>query len=187
MGVILDPRPLPVFQGTGPRCWAAAMTSWLTVNKNRPQLNLQQLINRYGNPSKDPKVAGSIDFKSPKFSQLKDDFSLNQDIFVFNSDTARRAFFGIQKRLRTYGYLIVIIHVEPGISHALAAFGIQTLGPKGAVLRVMDPAKGDYDERRLDFLFDKGVLILSTLEPLGRVRKPFPTFTTVVDGPPVTP
>ena len=52
MGLEIEPRPVEVLQGKGPKCWAASVTSWLTVNKNRQQLNMQQLIENYGNPEK---------------------------------------------------------------------------------------------------------------------------------------
>lgn len=72
MGLELSPRPPPVAQGRAPHCWAAATTSWLTLHRDRPQLNRQQLVDRYG----DPKQGGSTGHNSPRWKAYCDDLRL---------------------------------------------------------------------------------------------------------------
>jgi hypothetical protein len=72
MGIELRPKPIAVPQGTAPHCWAAATTSWLQVHRDRPQLNRQQLVDRYG----DPKNGGSLGHLSPKWDIWLSDLNL---------------------------------------------------------------------------------------------------------------
>jgi hypothetical protein len=189
MGVEMDPRPKIVAQGAGPKCWAAATESWLSVNLDRMQLDMATLITRYGNAQK----GGSITFKDEKWYKLMDDFRWSNSLILQPTAKTGKQFFRIvESRLAKLGYLIAIISQGGGspeerVSHAMVVFGIRTLPNKGAVLMVMDPAKGDYDFFRIDGLFGQSIVFMHTKEDLSPVRKPFPTFQGIPDGPPINP
>jgi hypothetical protein len=183
MGLELSPRPALVSQGAGPLCWAAAVRSWLSVNAERPQLNKQQLIDRYGNPKK----GGSISFQDEAWTRLLDDMHLEPTAVLHPvAANAITFFIRVQKRLANFGYLVLIFNHSKGVSHALAVFGIRTLPNLGAVLHVMDPTVGDHIFFRIDRLFELPVVILNTRERLDPSRKIFPQFTILPDGPPIT-
>jgi hypothetical protein len=184
MGIEMDPRPNIVSQGAGPKCWAGAMASWLTVNIDRMQLDMDTLIARYG----DPKAGGSIKFQDEKFQKLQDDFRLSPSkVQKPTNKNARQFFAGVQTALKDFGYLIIIFSEGGGISHAMVVFGIRTIPNQGANLNVMDPAIGNFTFFRIDRLFGSSVVFLRTHEELNSFRKPFPTFTSIADGPPIKP
>jgi hypothetical protein len=159
MGVELAPRPVQVKQALGPKCWAAAFTSWLTVNKNRPQLNQQQLIERYGNPEKE----GSISFKDDKWLELVEDMRLTNSYVVTpkkfedkppaERDNALRAQEreykkGVEHYLKEHGYLLLVFNhtrsrVRGFISHMVVVFGTKTKDNR-LTLTVMDPTQGAF-------------------------------------------
>jgi hypothetical protein len=183
MGLELSPRPVPVKQGAGPLCWAAAVRSWLTVNAERPQLNKQQLIDRYGNPKK----GGSISFQDEGWTRLFEDMNLDSTLVLHPVAANAITFFEkVQARLGNFGYLILIFNHKKGVSHAMTLFGIRTLPNLGAVLHVMDPTVGDHIFFQIDRLFDLPVVIINSRERLNASRKIFPEFTTLPDGPPIS-
>lgn len=182
MGVEMDPRPKIVAQGAGPKCWAAATESWLSVNVDRMQLDMATLITRYGDPKN-----GAITFQDEKWYKLMDDFRwANSPIMTPTAKLGTFFFRTLEAKLTRLGYLIAIFNVSKGVSHAMVVFGVRTLAGN-AVLIVMDPAKGDYDFFRIDRLFGKSIVFISTKEDLSSVRKPFPTFKGIPDGPPINP
>lgn len=152
MGIQLIPAPVKVSQGSTPTCWAACTTSWLTVNKDRPQLNMKQLIDRYG----DPKKNGGISFQDPKWRVLVQTMAWTNSLVVEVVGTKASGSIGqltlidladtIEETLFTRGYILLVDNHTPatpisgGISHMYVLYGITATGDGGYEMLVMDPS-----------------------------------------------
>lgn len=206
MGVELRPRPIVVPQGTAPQCWAAATTSWLQVNKNRPQLNKQQLIDRYG----DPKKGGSLGHASPKWDTYCNDLNLvvsevrtlltidgwkqkaakenpsrppltpGEAVALFNAQ-ATKFLDSTRAFLSLKGYgLFMFAHTHSRlrgtISHMVVLFGVHRVGGEPNLI-VMDPAKPAIRDLPMFEILNIPIVILSTREP--RTLKDLPVVSGV--------
>jgi hypothetical protein len=153
MGIQLIPAPVRVSQGSAPTCWAACTTSWLTVNKDRPQLNMKQLVDRYG----DPKLNGGITMTDPKWEQLRANLRWTNStiaLIVAATNTNNREkqltlielADTIEETLFTRGYILLVDNHTPGtaitkgISHMYVVYGITQLSGGGYDMLVMDPS-----------------------------------------------
>jgi len=196
MGVLLSPRPAQVKQELGPKCWAAAFTSWLTVNKNRPQLNQQQLIERYGNPER----GGSISFKDEKWPELVNDMNLSNSKVVTpqkfdDRPAADRAKLlrtqekvfkdGLEYYLTEHGYVLLVFNhtrsrLRGFVSHMIVVFGTEVIDD-GLTLTVMDPTKGGFRSLSFQELLGNPTVLIFTYEKVSPERKPFPKLKIFPD------
>jgi len=184
MGTKLTPLPPRASQGQGPLCWAACTTSWLAVTPDRPQLNLKQLVDRYG----DPKKKGGISFQDAKFAQLSKDLrwaATHHVDVVLKLDPKRRVrqldldgfAAEIEEALNVRGYLLLVDNHTPGslisngISHMYVVHGIIHFDG-GHRLLVMDPAP-DGGLRRPSVAEFAGhhVAMIGTLERMSPQRR----------------
>ena len=196
MGVELSPRPVQVRQELGPKCWAAAFTSWLTVNKNRPQLNQQQLIERYGNPEK----GGSISFKDAKWLELVADMNLSNSYVVtpktfddkpiverLKAQRAQEAEFkkGVEHYINLHGYLLLVFNhtrsrLRGIVSHMVVVFGTRIVDDR-LTLTVMDPTQGGFRSMGFSELLGNPTVLIFTQETVTRDRKPLPKLRQFPD------
>lgn len=153
MGIKLTPTPVYVSQGTAPHCWAACITSWLALHKDRPQYSRQKLVNLYGNP----KTGGGISFQDTKWGDLVRDLRIVNSSPVLivgtlkpgpkNSQLTLVEFAEtIENRLLSHGYLLLVDNHTPttmarsGISHMYLISGIRDGSGGGYEILVMDPS-----------------------------------------------
>ncbi|HYQ25664.1 MAG TPA: hypothetical protein VER04_00555 [Polyangiaceae bacterium] len=206
MGGELRPRPIVVPQGSAPQCWAAATTSWLQLNKSRPQLNKQQLLDRYGDPNK----GGSLGHASPKWDTYCSDLNLVVsevrtllDIEGWKQKAAKEnpsrppltpgeavALFNAQAKkfadstlgfLSNKGYgLFMFAHTHSRlrgtISHMVVLFGVHRVDGEPNLI-VMDPAKAAIRDLPMSEIFNIPIVILSTRE--ARTPKDLPVAVGV--------
>jgi hypothetical protein len=197
VSIVLSPTPIPVKQEEGPHCWAAAVTSWIALNRDRPQLNQRQLIDRYGNPEK----GGSISFRDPKWPDLERDMRFANSVIVHlrtfedvkdpNERAKRKRLqerefkLGVEFHLLKFGYLLMVFNHTRSrffgfVSHMVVVFGTMIVDEE-LNLQVMDPTKGGLRPMPIFELLGNPTVLLHTIEQVSKSRKPFPKVTEFPD------
>ena len=187
MGIQLIPAPVKVSQGSAPTCWAACTTSWLTVNKDRPQLNMKQLIDRYG----DPKKNGGISFQDSKWTDLMKAMRWTNSLIVQVVGTKAAGSSGsqltlieladtIEETLFTRGYILLVDNHTPGtplsqgISHMYVVYGITQTGDGGYEMLVMDPSPKHLSRVTVGTFLNHHIALIGALEKKAVASKSLP-------------
>ena len=186
MGIQLIPAPVKVSQGSAPTCWAACTTSWLTVNKDRPQLNMKQLIDRYG----DPKKNGGISFQDPKWKELVKTMAWTNSLIVqivgtkAPGSTSQLSLVDladtVEETLFTRGYILLVDNHTPGtpisqgISHMYVVYGVTQTGDGGYEMLVMDPSPQHRSRVTVGTFLNHHIVLIGTLEKKAVASKSLP-------------
>lgn len=180
MGIRITIAPPFASQGKAPHCWAACTTSWLAVNKDRPQLNLKQLVDRYGDPKKD----GGISFQDEKYERLRSDLrwtnSSHVDVVLrlgpSRGGRKQLTLPGFAKEVEDAlfrrGYLLLVDNHTPGsiisegVSHMYVVYGVVDLRSGGHELLVMDPSSSSRKRLSVAAFVDHHIALLGTYEEI---------------------
>jgi hypothetical protein len=138
-------RPPQVKQGTGYKCWAAALQSWLTVTPDRPQWTQEQLLassQMFLGPYKDHLPEGAINADIFKKMAGDDMLSLRMSWEEIPANQGPADDYMYQT-LSVNGYLLVMYTVDPQISNVRHGVVVWAADDDGN-LAVMNPTKGAY-------------------------------------------
>lgn len=181
MGIRLIPPPF-ASQGKAPHCWAACTTSWAAVHPDRPQKNLKELVERYGDRKKD----GGISFQDEGYERLRKDMRWANTfaVEVVLLPPKKR---GLELTLTEFadtveatlfdrGYQLLVDNHTPGtplsqgISHMYVVFGVSSPASGGHELLVMDPSPSQRKRVSVAEFIGHHVALIGTLEKITTKR-----------------